>query len=245
MRKSAKFKKELSFPSMIGEITAISLEHTLKFIDNIDIEGEFIVTGKYKLTEASRLEEDFSYKIPIEIVLTERLDIESAKIEIVDFYYEIKNENTLVCNIEIMIEGVEIIDDDRECDGDSADLKEKEIPKIEDVIVEDSEENNLIEDDFVTNELSDRIDEIDEDIEVENDNEIANYDKSNESIFNLDYSAETFGTFIVYIVRQNETINTIIEKYNTSLEELEKYNNIKDISIGSKLIIPLINNEDK
>ena len=30
----------------------------------------------------------------------------------------------------------------------------------------------------------------------------------------------------------------LIEKYNTSKEELEKYNNIIDINIGDKLIIP-------
>ena len=47
------------------------------------------------------------------------------------------------------------------------------------------------------------------------------------------------------MVRQNETINSIISKYNTSLEEIEKYNDIKDLSIGSKLIIPLLKNESK
>ena len=43
------------------------------------------------------------------------------------------------------------------------------------------------------------------------------------------------------MVRQNETINSIIEKYNTTLEELEKYNDLKNIDLGTKLIIPLIN----
>ena len=61
----------------------------------------------------------------------------------------------------------------------------------------------------------------------------------------IDNGKETFGTFIVYIVRQNESINSIISKYNTSLEEIEKYNDIKDLSIGSKLIIPLLKNESK
>ena len=39
----------------------------------------------------------------------------------------------------------------------------------------------------------------------------------------------------------NESINSIIEKYNTTIEELEKYNDIKEINIGTKLIIPLKN----
>ena len=43
----------------------------------------------------------------------------------------------------------------------------------------------------------------------------------------------------------NETINTIISKYNTSLEEIEKYNDLKELSVGSKLIIPLLKNDNK
>ena len=59
--------------------------------------------------------------------------------------------------------------------------------------------------------------------------------------FNIEDDQDTYGTFVVYIVRENETINSIIEKYNTSLEEIEKYNDIKDLNIGTKLIIPLLN----
>ena len=48
----------------------------------------------------------------------------------------------------------------------------------------------------------------------------------------------------MYVVRQNETINSIIEKYHTSIEEIEKYNDIKDLSIGTKLIIPVPNEKN-
>ena len=67
---------------MIGEITAISLDHTLKLVDESNITGEFKVSGNYKLTEASRLEEKFDYTIPVEIALTEKLDLSTAKISI-------------------------------------------------------------------------------------------------------------------------------------------------------------------
>lgn len=63
----------------------------------------------------------------------------------------------------------------------------------------------------------------------------------NTSIFNINEDSETYGTLLVYIVRENETINSIITKYNTTIEELEKYNDLKDLSIGTKLIIPLVN----
>ena len=59
-------KKKIDFPKMIGEITAISLDHNLKFIDDYNIEGNLIVSGNYKLTEASVIEEEFNYKLPTE-----------------------------------------------------------------------------------------------------------------------------------------------------------------------------------
>ena len=110
MKKTISFEKKIDFPKMIGEITAISLDHNLKFIDDYNIEGNLIVSGNYKLTEASVIEEEFNYKLPTEIILTENLDKETTSIDINDFYYEIENDNTLICYIEIKIEGVEVIE---------------------------------------------------------------------------------------------------------------------------------------
>lgn len=222
MKKIVTFEKEIEFPTMIGEISEIDLDQDLKFIDENSIGGDFLLRGKYKMTEASRLEEEFNYKIPIDISLTEKLDLNTTNIEIIDFYYEIENDNTVVCHIELSIEGLEIIDEvedndiveERECDGDLLEEKEVEIPVLEEV-KEESVEDDFIED----NESSEVI---------------------NSLFSNLNDENDTYGTFVVYMVRQNETLNTIIEKYHTSIEEVEKYNDIKDISIGTKLIIPLI-----
>ena len=215
MKKKVAFEKKIKFPTMIGEITEISLEKDLKFANNFNIEGNLLLTGKYKLTEASRIEEKFNYDIPIEITLTEKLDFNTANIEISDFYYEIENDDNLVCNVELFIEGEELVetlefDDlekiDRECDGDKIIEKEVEVP-----VIDTNDENEQIE-------------------EVE------------DSLFgNLDDDSDTYGTFIVYMVRQNESINSIIEKYHTTVEELQKYNDINNIEIGTKLIIPYVN----
>lgn len=219
MKKNIKFEKKIDFPGMIGEITAISLEKSLIFKNESFIDGNLILKGKYKLTEASRIEEEFDYNIPIEISLTEKIDINTAKIDIADFYYDIENSDSIICHIELLIDALEIIDDCddiRECDGDKLEI---EIPHIE--------EDELVNDDEILSK--------DNDFNVDSKDE-------NESLFvHLDENSETYGTFIVYIVRQNETINSIIEKYNTSIEEIEKYNDIKDLSIGTKLIIPLLN----
>lgn len=213
MKKKVTFEKSIEFPTMIGEVSEISLDHKLKFVDESSVEGHLLLTGKYKMTEASRLEEDFNYEIPCEIALTEKLDLNTTNVEISDFYYEIENENILVCHIELLVEGLELLDEEevvleRECDGDKVEEKEIEIPIIEE------EKEEIVE----------------EPVETIN------------SLFsNLDDENDKYGTFVVYIVRQNETINSIIEKYHTTIDELEKYNDLKEINIGTKLIIPLIN----
>ena len=111
MKKIISFEKNLDFNSMIGEVSAISLDHTLKFTSDNSIEGEFIISGKYKLTEASILEEDFNYNLPVDILLNEKLELETAKIDIDDFYYEIENDSTIVCHIDVKVEGVEKIEE--------------------------------------------------------------------------------------------------------------------------------------
>ncbi len=216
MKKNVAFEKKIEFPTMIGEICSISLEHTLKFVDESNIEGDFLLMGTYKMTEASRLEENFSYKIPTEIALTERIDLNTSKLEITDFTYEIENDDVMVCHIELSIEGLEILEEEkeheeRECDGDSVTEKEIEIP-----VVEKQEES-------VEDAVSIKVD-----------------DDKKDFFFNLKDDNDTYGTFLVYIVRQNESLHDIVEKYHTSVEEVEKYNDVGNITIGSKLIIPLM-----
>lgn len=52
---------------------------------------------------------------------------------------------------------------------------------------------------------------------------------------------ETFATYSIYIVRGNETIEEIMDKYKVKREQLEDYNDLTNIQIGSKLIIPTTN----
>lgn len=52
---------------------------------------------------------------------------------------------------------------------------------------------------------------------------------------------EKYSTYKVHIVREEETIETIKEMYNVTADELEKYNAIDNIVLGSKLIIPISN----
>lgn len=224
MKKIISFEKKLEFPSMVGEITSISLEHTLEFKSPTLIEGAFLITGSYKLTEASCIEDNFNFKVPTEIMLTENIDVSTGKITVDDFFYEIENEENLVCHIDVLVEGVEEVfieespleeverqvEEIRECDGDEN--KEIEIPHREDEIEKIKEE----------------IEEIEELVPEE------------QSLFsNLKDDEDTFTTYSIYIIRQDETIQTVLEKYKITKEELEEYNDLSNIVEGSKVIIPI------
>ena len=242
MKKIITFEKKIDFPTMIGEITSISLEHNLKFIDSSNIQGEFIVTGSYKLTEASRIEEEFNYKIPSEIILTEQLDLDSTSIEIADFYYEIENNYTLICYIELKVEGVEIVILEEENNTQNEKINEQlkvsqkeALPKLEEAVfhienIETSPKEDLRECDSEI--LIEEKEDSEENMITENKNAVS-------SLFeNINESEETYATYSVYILREEETITSLINKYNTTKEELESYNDLTNLSIGTKIIIP-------
>ena len=106
MKKIVSFEKELDFPSMIGEITSIALDNNLDFIDQNTITGTFTISGSYKMTEASTLEENFKYEIPVDITLVETFDLSSVKVTIDNFNYEVINDDVLKCNIDVLIDGI-------------------------------------------------------------------------------------------------------------------------------------------
>ena len=74
------------------------------------------------------------------------------------------------------------------------------------------------------------------------DNTILEDNKSKEvmnSIFeSFANTEETYSTYSVYILRENETLDEVINKYKTTREELSEYNDLDNLRVGSKLIIP-------
>lgn len=278
MKKIISFEKKLEFPSMIGEITAISLDHDLKFTNESSIEGNFTISGSYKLTEASRIEEKFEFKLPVDIVLNEKLDLATSKVEVDDFYYEIDHDDTLISYIDVKVEGVEQIDiqeeeltreeekeeiiesevatiEPLEEEKQETAVKEEQKPTITDAVI--TEEVPVINEDLIKDNLSPKIErECDGDNTYQNDTEEIKEMETQEmleentneqeqtmgSLFSsLKESDETFSTYSVYILRQEETVQSLIEKYKTTKEELESYNDLSNLTIGSKIIIPLQN----
>lgn len=261
MKKTISFEKKIDFPTMIGEITAISLEHNLKFIDESNIEGEFEVSGNYKLTEASRIEEPFNYKIPADIVLGEKLDLDTTKIEIEDFYYEIENDDRLICYIDVKVEGVEEIEITEEEEiGDIEEVQlthlettpipilsteevRETLPKMEETIKQELETPEVREcdgDNTYEEEISEEVEEVEEQVmQVEAKQQTIEKEQTVGSLFSsLKDSDETFATYSVYILRQEESVQSILEKYKITKEELESYNDLSNLGIGTKIIIP-------
>ena len=285
MRKVISFDKELEFKTMIGEITSISLDQDLSFQDESTVSGELVVSGKYKLTAASRLEDDFLFHLPMEIVLTERLDSKTRNVTIEDFRYEVEDNDILLCHIDLLVEGVEIIDDIesdssdsdiRETTGSSAseivdsshdagiksELSEEELRPVEatDIVtpIESTFSTPAVssqrEEPFmdivpaISSNASDKSIDVDVDISVNNNvtdtadtKDLKDQDESDGvgSLFSsFKDSDETFATYSVYIFRANDTIEMIMDKYQVTKEELENYNDLSSLTIGSKVIIP-------
>lgn len=256
MKKVISFEKELDFPTMIGEIISISLDQNVDFVDSNSAVGKLIVSGTYKLTEASTLIEDFKYDIPVEVTLTEKLDLDTTKISISNFNYEIINDDILNCKIDLLVEGVEVIEmeevveeekeeielledvvdddnnDDRECDGYKDDLDgEKEIPVKVDKKIEEFNEIEMPQSDIknVSQE---------ENKMKQEENETTNIS----SLFRVfENSDETFTTYSVYIMRKDDTLVDIMDKYRVSREQLSEYNDLDNLEVGTKIIIPSTN----
>lgn len=215
MKKTIPFKKQLPFKTNINEITSISLENTLFKKDN-GVEGNLIVSGTYKITEASIKVDEFEFKIPVNIEIGNNYNLENIVIDINDFYYEIINSKMLEVNIEVLIDKLE------EKLEESFDIIEEPLvekhKKIE--VLEEPEENNRC----IEEESKQEYQDINENVV--------------ETIFENIETKEQYSTYHIYIVREEDTIESIMSKYNITREELSEYNELQEVKIGDKLIIP-------
>ena len=144
MKQIITLEKEIAFKTMVGEISSISLEPDLSFINDSEIEGNLIISGTYKMTEASTLEEEFNYKVPVEIMLTTSLLEDKRKVDINKFTYGIVNEEALEIKVEILIEGLEKIDIEED-EEESETIEEVNTKEGEPIEVRESNSKEEIE----------------------------------------------------------------------------------------------------
>lgn len=235
MKQIVPFKKELPFKTKVSEITSISLEREINVEEEGIITGVFHITGDYKMNEGSINRDEFSFDLPFDITLDPRYDINTVKADIDDFYYDVINNDALKVNIDLFIEAEYLPEDitkEENIINDEAETKE-----LEEVRVEELKSDDVNEDIPVVEEKKE------ETMENINTSEVKEESRDNDNITasdlfsNLDDS-ETYTTYYVYIVKEEDTIDKILVKYSISKEEFENYNDITNIKLGDKVIIP-------
>ena len=256
MRKIIPFEKEIAFNTPINEITSISLEHTLSLEDDNVISGDFHINGEYKISEVSTIKEKYDYHLPFYIALDARYDVKNTKIDIDNFYYKVTNGKLRV-NIDVYIDG--LVKEEAPLEERCYDLQDIPIieEKKEEVNVMDevkSEEKDLpakeieVEVESPTTKVEVPLEKIESFInERKNDMDkvleemLQNSDKK--SFFDSLDGNETYSSYYVYIVKEEDNIDKILAKYSISKEDLASYNDISNIKVGDKLIIPEVKNE--
>lgn len=246
MKQIIPFKKDLPFKTKVSDITSISLERKIEILDGGIVTGTFYITGDYKMNEGSINREEFSFDLPFDITLDPRYDVNSVKADIEDFYYDIINEDTLKVNIDLYIEAEYL--PDTSLDNNILTEEDKSDNEMNDVQKEDEhaeEDRNKLKSDSKNDENI----EIDKEVTFEkiknddatmNDSDIERNDVddfANDLFSNLD-NTETYTTYYVYIVKEEDTIDKIISLYGVTKEDIENYNDITSIKPGDKVIIP-------
>lgn len=68
-------------------------------------------------------------------------------------------------------------------------------------------------------------------------NENQNINENN-NLFASFETADTYTAYRVYLIKEDDTIDTILKKYNVTKDDLSAYNDLSDIKYGDKIIIP-------
>lgn len=228
-------ERDFLFKDSIFEITSISVEHD-EDINGSNLEGDFIISGDYRLHEISINKEDFSFKLPFTHEIRSNVNLDTVNLEITDFTYELNNNDELHVHIEYIVSGeqslIEFADEKdldeflNKTDAEVVDLTEdeprfKEVSKEEtlDIPAEDSKKEEK--------------EEPKEEIKEDKPSEI-----STNNIIGSINADETYVKYHVHTVMQNDTLEGILDKYKITLTDLKKYNTFEALEVNMKLVIP-------
>lgn len=260
MKENLKIEKELLFKNNIKDITSISLDNDYK-INKQQITGNFIINGEYKIHEISINKEKFNFKIPYSYEINNDIDTSTVKVDITNFTYDYKKDELLV-NIEYKITGdrkdVLLFDDEESLDdflkrneveviSDRIDNIKKEIDKVNNNELKkenDDEKEDKNEKIEIKESTSDEINKEEKDLETIKDEIRVNSDTKNEAVTekdiinNINNVQDKFITYKVYKLKETDTLESIVMKYHTTIDELKEYNDLSNIKINDKIIIP-------
>ena len=228
-------ERDFLFKDSIFEITSISVEHD-EDINGSNLEGDFIISGDYRLHEISINKEDFSFKLPFTHEIRSNINLDTVNLEITDFTYELNNNDELHVHIEYIVSGeqslIEFADEKdlneflNKTDAEVVDLTEDE-PRFKEVSKE--EILNIPAEDSKKEEKEEPKEEIKQDKPSE---------ISTNNIIGSINADETYVKYHVHTVMQNDTLEGILDKYKITLTDLKKYNTFEALEVNMKLVIP-------
>lgn len=228
-------ERDFLFKDSIFEITSISVEHD-EDINGSNLEGDFIISGDYRLHEISINKEDFSFKLPFTHEIRSNVNLDTVNLEITDFTYELNNNDELHVHIEYIVSGeqslIEFADEKdldeflNKTDAEVVDLTEDE-PRFKEISKE--EILNIPAEDSKKEEKEEPKEEIKEDKPSE---------ISTNNIIGSINADETYVKYHVHTVMQNDTLEGILDKYKITLTDLKKYNTFEALEVNMKLVIP-------
>lgn len=227
-------ERDFLFKDSIFEITSISVEHD-EDINGSNLEGDFIISGDYRLHEISINKEDFSFKLPFTHEIRSNVNLDTVNLEITDFTYELNNNDELHVHIEYIVSGeqslIEFADEKdldeflNKTDAEVVDLTEDE-PRFKEVSKE--EILNIPAEDSKKEEKK----ELKKEIKEDKPSEI-----STNNIIGSINADETYVKYHVHTVMQNDTLEGILDKYKITLTDLKKYNTFEALEVNMKLVI--------
>lgn len=241
MKKIISYEKDIIFKTNIGEICSISLEHDFT-VDGGFLRGEFVLNGEYKPNELSLNRESFEYRLPLEYELEENVDIPTLSYDIDNFEYTIEDD---VLSVYIDF-GVRY--DEKKIEPIIPEITEEEL-NLDDFSDVVNTEERMNEEEPISEELNDKLKdedpqyEADIDVVIEDnadirDEEVRLEEDEKNMILESTLETEEFITYHVHIVREGDTFESIAAKYNCSLDTIKEYNNVENLELKSKLIIP-------
>ncbi|MCI8467550.1 MAG: LysM peptidoglycan-binding domain-containing protein [Bacilli bacterium] len=248
MKSIVPYKKEISFGSKIAEITSMSLEHEIDLTPE-EVHGNFIISGDYKSHEVSVNREPFLYKLPFSMEITDHVDLDTFQFEITDFSYDVLNDDTVEVDIEFAISAEELVEEE---------VMEVPVVSVEDVIKEEREEEAEEEPDLsrlietpeeegiltqilMTEDVEEKEQERVETKTMLTETKVVKEDmkESEETIIqNVNPMDDSYATYHIHIVNSGETVETICTMYHSNLGLLSEYNDMSQVAVGDKIIIP-------
>lgn len=249
------FSHDIKFNTNISEILSISLEHDYT-LNESELLGNFMISGDYKSHEVSVNKDHFEHVLPFSVSLTDRIAPDSLEFNIEDFTYEVLNNNTLKVDIEYSIKGDTVKEEpvifERFDEKEEPTIEEllenveEEVEEVEEEIEETSLEKEVVEKPVVEENITPKevIEEreeqaqlVTEQMQIEETSSI-NEEEKETILSTVSEEDNAFVTYHIHVLKEQETIETVCSLYSTTGQTLSEYNDLENLTVGSKIIIP-------